>query len=72
MKLYFSDELYNIINRLVKYVLPALNVAILGLTKIWNLPYGNEIAATVIVIQGFLAGCMGFSTYNYNKDNKEE
>ena len=57
------------IKKIVKYVVNILNLInfiILGLTPIWNIPYGKEISDTIIVIVA------GLSTYLLGSKAKEK
>lgn len=43
--------------KIVKYttnILAILNTILLGVIQIWNIPYGDKISATIIVILGAL------------------
>ena len=46
---------------------PAFEVLILTLGKIWGIPYYSEIGASVAAIGVFLAAILGVSTRNYYK-----
>ena len=63
-----SNSTYDIIKRIVMYVLPALATLWLTLGKIWNFPYTTEIGATITAVTVFLAACLGISSNNYYKD----
>jgi len=44
--------------KIVKYVVNGINFAnaiIIGITPIWNIPYGDEISKTLIVIAGAIS-----------------
>lgn len=45
--------------KIVKYItniLAIINALLIGLSPIWNIPYGDKIIATVGVITGVLGG----------------
>ena len=63
-----SNETYDILVRIVKYVLPALGSLYFGLAELWGFPYGQEIVGTISLVTTFLAVCLGISTYNFKKD----
>ena len=71
-----DNKIYDVLVKIVKYVLPALGTLYFGLSQIWNFPYGEEVVGTISLIATFLAVCLGISTYNYNKGiedgNKDE
>ena len=64
-----NDEVYDVLSKFQRW-LPLVGTLYLGLTKIWGLPYGNEINQTIILIATFLAGTLEVSTYFYHKDGE--
>ena len=66
------DKIYNILKWLCLICLPALAVLYFTLSKIWNLPYGAEIPATINAIAVFIGALIGISQISYNKDMKDE
>ena len=46
---------------------PAFEVLILTLGKIWGIPYYSEIGASVAAVGVFLAALLGVSSRNYYK-----
>lgn len=67
-----SNELYDVLVRIVKYVLPALGSLYFGLSQIWGFPYGEQVVGSISLIATFLAVCLGISTYNFNKGTENE
>ena len=71
-----DDKLYDLLVRIVKYVLPALGTLYFGLSQLWGFPYGEEVVGTISLVATFLAVCLGISSYNYSKGiedgNKDE
>ena len=65
-----SNKLYDVLKAIGRYVLPALATLVATICKIWNLPYGTEISATIMAVDVFLNAVLGISSYNYNKENK--
>lgn len=63
-----SNKMYDILKFIAQYVLPALATCVATIFKIWNLPYGVEISATIMAVDTALGVILGISTYNYNKD----
>lgn len=47
---------------------PAFEVLILTLGKIWGIPYYSEIGASVAAVGVFLAALLGVSSRNYYKE----
>lgn len=67
------DKIYNILKWICLICLPALAVLYFTLAKIWGLPYGAEIPATINAIAVFIGALIGISQINYNKEgNKNE
>ena len=62
-----KNETYDKLKFLVMKVFPALEFVILNVFKIWNLPYGTEIGATLAALATGLGIVLGISTRNYNK-----
>lgn len=67
-----SNKTYDFWKRVGRYVLPALATLVAAICKIWNLPYGTEISATIMALDVFLNAILGVSSYNYNKQVKEK
>ena len=62
-----SNELYDVLVRIVKYVLPALGTLYFGLSQLWGFPYGEQVVGTISLVATFLSVCLGISSYNYKK-----
>ena len=62
-----SDEVYDVLVEIVKYILPALGTLYFGLSQLWGFPYGEEVVGSISLVATFLSVCLGISTYNYNK-----
>lgn len=63
-----SNEAYDRIKWIALAFIPALEVLILTVGKIWGLPYYAEIGATVAAFGVFLAAVIGVSSRNYYED----
>lgn len=63
-----SNETYDGIKWVALNLIPALEVLILTVGKIWELPYYTEIGATVAAVGVFLAAIIGVSSRNYYED----
>lgn len=63
-----TNKTYDILKWIALVVLPALGALYFGLSKIWCLPYGEEIVGTISVIDTFLGALLGVSTAQYNSD----
>lgn len=64
-----SNKTYDILKWVAQYLLPALATLYFAVSKIWGLPYGEEIVGTITAIDTFLGVLLGISTANYNKQN---
>ena len=63
-----SNKQFDIIKWVAIYLVPATATFILTVGKIWNLPYYDNIAATVTAFGVFLGAIIGVSTASYNKN----
>jgi hypothetical protein len=66
----FSNKVYDVLKWIALIFLPALGALYFGLSKIWGLPYGEEIVGTITIIDTFLGALLGISTAKYNKDQE--
>lgn len=60
--------MYDLLKWMAMFFLPALATLVKVVFTIWNLPYGNEISATIVAINTFLGAILGISNLNYNKE----
>lgn len=67
-----SNRVFDILKWIAILFLPALAILIRTVFAIWNIPYGEQISATIIALQVFLGAILGVSTLNYNKENQNE
>ena len=65
-----SNKVYDILKWVALVVLPALATLYLGLGNYWNLPFPEEIAGTITLIDAFLGTILGISSVNYAKKGK--
>ena len=59
---------YDFIKWFALAFIPAFEVLILTVGKIWGIPYYSEIGATVAAVGVFLAAVIGVTSRNYYKD----
>jgi hypothetical protein len=64
------DKVYNVLKIIVQYVLPASASLYFGLSRIWNLPYSDQIVGTIMAFDAFLGAILGISLVQYNKQTK--
>ena len=65
------DKIYNVLKWVCLIALPALAVLYFTLAKIWGLPYGAEITATINAVALFIGSLIGVSQIAINKEAKE-
>ena len=65
------DKIYDILKWVCLIALPALAVIYFTLAKIWGLPYGAEITATINAVALFIGSLIGVSQIAINKEAKE-
>jgi len=63
-----SNKVYDTLKWIAQYLLPALTTLWIALAKVWGLPYGTEIGATLSAIDLFLGAVLGISSSNYKGD----
>lgn len=67
-----NDKVYNVLKWVALIALPACAVLYFTLAKIWGLPYGAEITATINAVALFLGALIGVSQYNINKEADDD
>lgn len=63
----FNNRVYDCLKWISLVVLPAVATLYGVLSKIWGLPYGSEIVATITAIDVFLGTLLGVSSIQYAK-----
>lgn len=63
-----SNKAYDVMKWIAQYLLPALTTLWIALAKVWGLPYGTEIGATLSAVDLFLGAVLGISSNNYKGD----
>jgi hypothetical protein len=68
------DKWYNTLKWIAMFFLPALATLVRVIFAIWNIPYGEQISATIVAINTFLGAILGISNMQYhaNKELGEE
>ena len=64
-----SNSAFDILKWIAILLLPSLATLVAVIFKIWNLPYGNEIAQTITALATFLGAILGISSVQYKKNN---
>lgn len=67
----FKNKTYDVLKAIAQYALPALATCVATIFKIWNIPYGVEISATIMAIDTFLGVLLGISSAKYNEPIEE-
>ena len=67
-----NNKTYDILKWFALAFIPAFEVLILTVGKIWAIPYYSEIGATVAAVGVFLAAVLGVSTRNYNRVERDD
>ena len=66
-----SNKLYDVLKWLAILCLPSFATFIRIVFAVWSLPYGEEIASTIMALDAFLGACLGISSIQY-KGGEEE
>ena len=68
----FSNKAYDILKEIALTILPAMAVFYTACSKIWGLPYGAEIPATIMAVDALLGACLHISNAEYKKGSGTE
>lgn len=66
-----KNKTYDFWKKVAMYYLPAIATMIITIFKIWGIPYGEEIGATIMAIDTALGIMLGISSANYYKKGDE-
>lgn len=67
-----NDKIYDVLKWICLICLPALATLYGVLSKIWGLPYGTEITATINAVALFIGALIGVSHLNLKKEERDE
>lgn len=67
-----NDKVYNVLKWICLIALPALAVFYYTLSKIWGLPFGAEIPATINAVAVLIGALIGISQINISKEERDE
>ena len=67
-----KNKTYDILKVIALKVLPALEFLVITIFKIWNLPYGAEIGATIAALDTALGIILGIASKQYYNDLDNE
>ena len=63
-----SNKVYDILKWVAILFLPALAQLIKGVFALWGIPYGEQIADTIMYLHIFLGAILGISHIQYKKN----
>lgn len=66
----FSNAVYDKLKWVAQILLPALATLYFALSKVWNLPYTEQIVGTISAVDVFLGAILQLSTKIYNDDQR--
>ena len=72
MKSFLPDKVYEVLKWIALVALNAIGQLYEGLAKVWDLPYGPQIAKTCALVSICLGILIGVSTYQYRKSQSSE
>ena len=67
MKSLLNNKAYDILKWMAILFLPALATLIDCVFTIWDIPYGHQIATTIVAFDAFLGAILGISSIQYKK-----
>lgn len=67
-----SDKTYDWLKAIAQEVLPALGTLYFALSRIWGLPYGEEVVGTIVAVDAFLGVMLKVTSIIYNKKLEDE
>lgn len=65
-----SDNVYKWLKIIGTIILPATATLVITIFKIWNIPNGEMIAATISAVAAFIASILQISSYSYARVEK--
>ena len=63
-----SNRTYDVLKWVAMFFLPALALLVQTVFGIWQIPYGEQIAATIVAVNAFIGACLGISAVNYKNN----
>lgn len=65
-----DNKTYDILKWVAQIFLPALGTLYFALSKIWGLPFGEEVVGTIVALDTFLGALLGISTEKYKREQE--
>lgn len=66
------NKVYDVLKWLCLICFPALAYGYSALSKVWGLPYGEQIPQTINIVAFVIGVMIGVSTLSYNQEQKKE
>ena len=67
MKTIFSNKTFDVLKWVAIVVLPALATFVKMLFPVWEIPYCEQIASTIVAVDFLLGALLGVSTVQYDR-----
>jgi len=68
-KPFLGPRRYDVLKKIVQFVLPALGSLYFGLSQIWGLPGGEEVVGSLALVATFGGVLLGVSKSQYDNDD---
>lgn len=62
-----DNKVYDVLKFIAQILLPALGTLYFALSKLWDLPYPEQIVGTITAVDAFLGAMLGISSTQYYK-----
>lgn len=62
------NNVYDFLKWIAILFFPALAILVRTVFAIWQIPYGEQISATIVAFQVFLGAILGVSSIQYKKE----
>ena len=66
-----TNKVYDILKYIAQIVLPALATLVITIFTIWNLPYGEAIAGTIMAVDAFMGAVLMLESKKYHNGLEE-
>lgn len=65
-----SNQFYDFLSRLVRYILPGLGTFYFTLSGIWDLPYAEQVVGTLAAVATLIGVLVGISKKRYQGEGE--
>lgn len=66
-----KNKTYDFLKKIALIIMPAIATLIITIFQIWNIPYGEQIGATITALDTALGVILGISSKNYYRNKNE-